>query len=469
MITPVILCGGSGTRLWPLSRTAYPKQLLALANEKSLLQQTLLRLRELPGLNAPVVICNQDYRFLIAEQVREIGIENAKIILEPEGKNTAPAVTIAALSEPDPEALLLVLPADHVINDELPFIKAVAKAAKMALQGTLVTFGVVPTRPETGYGYIQKGEAINAEVFKAKRFVEKPDFVTAQKYLESGEYFWNSGMFMFESATYLREMEEHAPDILSVCRDCVESLQVDLDFQRIKPELFAPCRSESIDYALMEKTKNIAVVPLDSDWSDVGSWAAMWDINSLDRANNVVKGDVVLDKVSNSYLHSESRLLAVIGLSDLVVVETADAVLVAHKDHSQDVKKMVGQLKSQGRSEVERHLRDHRPWGYFEVLNNGTCFQAKRLVVKPGAKLSLQMHHHRSEHWVVIKGKALVTCGEEQFILQENESTFIPAGTKHRLENTTEELLELIEVQTGSYFGEDDIVRFEDIYQRSLV
>jgi mannose-1-phosphate guanylyltransferase/mannose-6-phosphate isomerase len=437
---------------------------------KSLLQETLLRIRGIADVGPPVIVCNQDYRFIIAEQMNDIGFENARIILEPEGKNTAPAITIAALylEEYESDALMLVLPADHVINNHESFITSVGQSAKLAEQGTLVTFGVVPTRPETGYGYIQKSTSITTDAFTVKKFVEKPDLKTAKKYLDSGEYFWNSGMFMFNVSAYLDEIEQHAPDILASCRECMKEMNIDLDFLRIKPAQFRACRSESIDYALMEKSGNIAVVTLDADWSDVGSWNAMFDIHEIDKAGNVLKGDVFTDQVSNSYLHAESRLLAAVGISDLAVVETADAVLVAHKDSCQDVKGLVNLLKKNNRSEIEHHRRVYRPWGYYESLNSAKNFQVKHLVVKPGAKLSLQMHQYRSEHWVVIKGVAVVTCGESVFELTENQSTFIPAGNKHRLENKSDELLELIEVQTGSYFGEDDIVRFEDIYKRDV-
>ncbi len=470
MIIPVILCGGSGTRLWPLSRTSYPKQLLTLIDGKSLLQHTLERIRNIPGVEKPVVICNQDYRFITAEQLRDIGFADARIILEPAGKNTAPAATIAALylKEINEDALMLVLPADHVISDHEKFIDSVKQAADAAQQEKMVTFGVVPTKPETGYGYIQKGESLNDNAFQVQRFVEKPDLKTAEKYLQSGEYFWNSGMFMFKIKTFLHEVAQHAPDILANCQRCMEEVNIDFDFYRIKPALFAECPSESLDYAIMEKSNNIAVVPLKSDWSDVGSWNAMWDIHEVDFQGNAVKGDVMTHEISNCYLHAESRLLAAVGISDIAVVETADAVLVTHKNSCQDVKMLVNSLKKNNRSEIEHHRRVYRPWGFYETLNSGTHYHVKHLVVKPGAKLSLQMHQHRSEHWIVIKGIATVTRGEEVFDLSANQSTFIPAGFKHRLENLCDEALEIIEVQTGSYFGEDDIVRFEDIYRRDV-
>lgn len=470
MYTPVILCGGSGTRLWPLSRTAYPKQLLPLVDEKSLLQQTVLRVSDLPGVNQIIVICNQDYRFIVAEQLKDIGIKNARIILEPEGKNTAPAAAIAALhvAESNPDALMLVLPSDNVINDKEQFLVSLNQAVNLASQDTLVTFGINPSRPETGYGYIQKGEALAEGSYQVKQFVEKPDAKTAAAYVESQQYFWNGGMFMFKASVFLQELELYAPDILKSCRDCLKDVKADLDFYRLQPESFSACRSESIDYAVMEKSKKIAVVTLRSDWSDVGSWSAIADTQEADANGNVMKGDVLVEKVNNCYLRSESRLVAAVGISDLVVVETADAILISSKGSSQEVKDIVNHLKKAKRHEAERHIIDYRPWGYYEILNGGANYKAKRLVVKPGAKLSLQQHRFRSEHWVVISGTATVTCGEECFELEENQSTFIPAGFKHRLENNSQALLEVIEVQTGSYFGEDDIVRFDDIYQREV-
>lgn len=470
VIIPVILCGGSGTRLWPLSRTTYPKQLLSLIDGKSLLQRTLERVKHIPHLGQPIVICNQDYRFITAEQLHDIGFTNAQIILEPEGKNTAPAATLAALhlAAQHKDALLLILPADHVINDYEKFVAAVQQAAIVAQQGKLVTFGVVPTKPETGYGYIRKGQAVDSVAYQVQQFVEKPNRETAEDYIQSGNYFWNSGMFMFQITSYLREVEQHAPDILAACKRCIQEMNIDLDFYRIKADLFAECRNESLDYAIMEKSSNMAVVPLASDWSDVGSWNAMWDIHKVDYQGNAVKGDVMSYEINNCYLHAESRLVAAVGVSDIAVVETADAVLVTHKDRCQDVKMLVNSLKQNKRSEIEHHRRVYRPWGYYETLSNGPHFHVKHLVVKPSAKLSLQMHKQRSEHWIVIKGMATVTRGEEVFELHANQSTFIPVNTKHRLENVNDEPLEIIEVQTGNYFGEDDIVRFEDIYRREV-
>jgi len=469
MVIPVILCGGSGTRLWPLSRTAYPKQLHPLINEKSLLQQTIIRMTGLPQMGQPMIICNQDYRFIVAEQCRDLDVQ-AQIILESTGKNTAPAATLAALllEQQKPNDLMLVLPADHIIQPCEPLEQSIQQAAALihAHPELLVTFGVVPLRPETGYGYIQKGESLGKDAFTVKQFVEKPDEATAEHYIRSQAYFWNSGMFIFKPSSFLREMQRHAPDILEICRHCAEHIQKDMDFHRIPIETFARCRSDSIDYAVMERSDTIAVVALNADWNDVGSWSAMSDIHPKDSSGNVLQGDVVATHVKNSYLRSESRLLAATGVSDLIVIETSDAVLVTHQNQCQEVKKLVSLLKNKNRPETEKHRKDYRPWGYYDILHSGPNFQIKRLVVKSMAKLSLQMHYYRSEHWIVLRGTATVTCGEKIFELQANQSTFISAATQHRLENNTPEPLELIEVQTGSYFGEDDIIRFEDLYQR---
>jgi mannose-1-phosphate guanylyltransferase/mannose-6-phosphate isomerase len=471
LIIPVILCGGSGTRLWPLSRASYPKQLLPLLHNKSLMQHTLLRSQAIAGTEPPIIICNEDYRFIVAEQLREIGIDQYKIILEPEGRNTAPAITLAAiyaLSIAD-DPYLLVLPADHVINNTHLFAEDVLQAISLAKQDCLVTFGITPNKPETAYGYIQKGTAIaNVKAaYTVARFVEKPDLVRAHEYVNSKQYLWNCGMFVFKAQVYLQELQLHAPDILQVCHATMAEMVVDPDFLRVKPAIFNTCRNESIDYAVLEKTDNIAVITLHADWSDVGSWNALCDIHDLDQNGNVVKGDVVTNNVSNSYLHAESRLLAAIGVKDLAIIETADAVLVTHKDFSQDVKAVVNSLRSNNRSEVARHSREYRPWGYYETLNSGAQYHVKHLRVKPGGKLSLQSHQFRSEHWVVISGIATVTRGQEYFDLRQNQSIFIPATIKHRLENLTAEPLDIIEVQTGVYFGEDDIKRYDDIYNRT--
>ncbi len=470
MLTPVILCGGSGTRLWPLSRNAYPKQLLPLISENSLLQDTLLRVRTISKVTAPLVICHEEYRFLIAEQLHEIDVKNAQIILEPFGKNTAPAAAIAALqlSRDGSDPILLVLPADHAIKNMATFHAAVREAQRLAEQGSLVTFGVVPTKPETGYGYIKKAEAVQGtEGYHVEKFVEKPDIATAEKYIQSGQYFWNSGIFMFRASSYLAELKKFAPEMLAACEKTVAGMTSDLDFTRIQKNDFAACASDSIDYAVMEKTQIASVIPLDADWSDVGSWAALWEAQDADQDGNVMHGDVIAENVTNSYLRAESRMLAVVGVTDHVIVETPDAVLVAHKDNCQDVKEMVARLKKNQRSEANLHRRVYRPWGHYETIDQSTNFLVKRITVKPGAILSLQMHHKRSEHWVVVSGEANVTRDEEVFVLSANQSTYIPVGVKHRLENKGKVNLELIEVQSGSYLGEDDIVRFEDVYGRA--
>lgn len=467
VITPVVLCGGSGTRLWPLSRTVHPKQLLSLINDKSMLQNTLLRVQSMLDAR-PIVICNHEYRFMVAEQLKDAGFAKADIFLEPEGKNTAPAVTIAALHvlQQNQDPLLMVMPADHDIANTDQFVNTIQAGVALANQNYLVTFGVIPNRPETGYGYILKGEALSpTSGYGVKRFVEKPSLAKAKEYVSSGNYFWNSGMFLFRASVFIQAMREFAPDILQACEQAIAGMGVDLDFYRLN-EAFLSCRSESIDFAVMEKASNIAVVPLQSEWSDVGSWDVLWQISDKDKAGNVVRGEVFVDNVSDSYLHAEKRLLAVVGLSNVVVIETSDAVLVADKNNCQDIKNIVGLLKGSQREEAHTHHRVHRPWGFYEALNKSDRYHVKHIVVKPGAKLSLQMHQHRSEHWVIIKGKALVTRGEEEFELSENESIYIPANVKHRIENKADHLLHFIEVQTGSYFGEDDIVRFDDIYGR---
>jgi len=468
MLTPVILSGGAGTRLWPLSRELYPKQLLALLGDRTMLQQTALRLEGLETA-PPVVVCNEAHRFLVAEQLRQLGIQPRAVVLEPFGRNTAPAIALAAhaalKADPKSDPLLLILPADHVIRDVVAFHKAVRVALAAAQQGHLVTFGVVPRTPETGYGYIQRG-APEGEAHRIARFVEKPSLATAQQFLKSGEFFWNSGMFLFRARRYLEELEAHAPQIARVCRLAFESATADLDFTRIDPKAFEACPSDSIDYAVMEKTADAVVVPLDAGWSDVGSWAALHEASEADGAGNVARGDVIAEDSSNCYLYSESRLVAAVGLKDHVVVETKDAVLVAPRSRVQDVKKLVGRLKEQGRYEHSLHREVYRPWGSYDSIENGTRFQVKRLKVNPGATLSLQMHHHRAEHWIVVSGTARITRGEEEFLLEENQSTYIPIGVKHRIHNPGKIPLHIIEVQSGSYLGEDDIVRFEDRYGR---
>lgn len=468
MVIPVLLCGGVGSRLWPVSREAHPKQFLALTSELSMLQDTLARTDTLASAS-PIVLCNEEHRFMVAEQLRQRGLEAGAIILEPEGRNTAPAVALAALQAltTDAEALLLVLPADHVIKDVSAFTHAVQAAAPLALQGALATFGIVPDAPETGYGYLRRGAALSDDAFMLDSFVEKPDAETARSYLDSGEYLWNSGMFLLRADRYLEELGQHAPAILSACRESFEQADKDLDFLRPAHDAFVACPSDSIDYAVMEHTSEGVLVPLDCGWSDVGAWSTLWQVGDRDADGNVMLGDVMAEGCRNSYFRSESRLLAATGVSDLVVVETADAVLVADRNDVQNVKQIVTRLKQEKRSEAALHHRVYRPWGTYESLIEGDRFQVKRITVNPGAQLSLQMHHHRAEHWIVVHGTAEVTCEERVFTLCEDESTYIPLGHKHRLANRGRIPLELIEVQSGSYLGEDDIVRFEDVYGRS--
>lgn len=465
-MTPVILSGGSGTRLWPLSRGQYPKQFLPLVGTHTMLQETVCRLQGLEGLKIPLAVCNEDHRFILAEQLREIGVKPAAIILEPAARNTAPAVAAAAMAASSENDILLVLPADHVIQNIDAFHRAVEIARRQAEQGFLVTFGIVPSAPETGYGYIKRGGQLSYEAFKVAAFVEKPDAQTAAYYVQSGEYFWNSGMFAFQAGRYLQELEKFNPRMFAACGEAFKKSRRDTDFIRLDTEAFAACPADSIDYAVMEKTGNAVMIPLNAAWNDVGSWSALWDVTDKDAAGNAVKGDVLAVDATNSFLHAESKLLAAVGVRDLIIVETDDAVMVAAKNRVQDVKQVVALLKSQKRPEAETHRKIYRPWGYYDALDNGERHQAKRIVVKPGAKLSLQMHHHRAEHWIVVKGTALVTKGDETMLLSENQSTYIPLGTLHRLENPGVIPLEMIEVQTGSYLGEDDIIRFDDQYGR---
>lgn len=466
-MTPVILSGGSGTRLWPLSRGQYPKQFLPLVTAHTMVQETMLRLSGLIGLKNPIAVCNEDHRFMMAEQLWEIGVKPAVIILEPVGKNTAPAVAMAALSAASQDEVLLVLPADHVITDNSAFHSAIAQAEALAKQGNLVTFGIVPTHPETGYGYIRKDSAQLGNAYKVGAFVEKPDLVTAKKYLESGDYLWNSGMFAFTAGNFLKELEKFNPEMLSACKEALSAAKTDLDFTRLDKAIFSTCPADSIDYAVMEKTDKAVVIPLDAGWNDVGSWSALWDVTEKDASGNAISGDVLTVDTQNSYIYSEHKLVTVIGAENLVVVETKDAVMIASKDRVQEVKQVVDQLKRLGRSEAHVHRKAYRPWGHYDSVDSGDRHQTKRIVVKPGAKLSLQKHHHRAEHWVVVKGTALVTRGDEQILLTENESTYIPLGTVHRLENPGVIPLEIVEIQSGSYLGEDDIVRFGDTYGRT--
>jgi mannose-1-phosphate guanylyltransferase/mannose-6-phosphate isomerase len=463
MLVPVILSGGAGTRLWPLSRELYPKQLLPLVGASTMLQETVRRLEGLDA-TAPIVVSNEAHRFLVAEQLREIGCQPRAIVLEPKGRNTAPAVALAAhaaLAADEGDPLLLVLPADHLIGDIAAFHAAVQIAAVAARDGALATFGVLPKSPETGYGYIRRGRA-EGEFYRIAQFVEKPDAARAQAYLASGEYYWNSGMFLFRARRYLEELEKWAPDIASVVRSSFASATRDLDFTRIDAGVFDACRSESIDYAVMEKTEDAVVIPLDAGWSDVGSWSSLHDACEHDDQGNTLRGDVIVDNTHDSYIYSESRLVATVGLRDFVVVETKDAVLVAPKDQAHDVKKLVERLKADRRYEHAIHREVFRPWGSYDNVDAGQRFQVKRLAVKPGGILSLQMHHHRAEHWVVVSGTAKITRGEETFLLEENQSTYIPIGVQHRIENPGRIPLHIIEVQSGAYLGEDDIVRFDD-------
>jgi len=467
---PVILSGGSGTRLWPLSRAALPKQLLPLASENSLLQDTVSRLTGMPEIAAPLMICNVEHRFMIAEQMRQIGSMPRAIVLEPVGRNTAPAIAVAALmlSKEDPDALMLVLPADHLIGDVDAFHAAIRTAAEAAKKGHLTTFGIVATTPETGYGYIRRGAPLAEPVgaYQVSAFVEKPDQATAAQYVESGDYFWNSGMFLFRAADYLNELQTLRPDILEASRAALDAATLDLDFVRLDPAAFEACPSESVDYAVMEQTHCAAVVPADMAWNDIGTWSALWNVAEKDAYGNATRGDVMLEDARNNFVRAETRMVAMLGVSDLVVVETADVVLVAQKDQVQEVKKLVERLKAEKRCEHLVHKQVYRPWGWYEGIDKGERFQVKRIMVKPGEKLSLQMHHHRAEHWIVVSGTANVTCGDVVKLLTENQSTYIPLGTLHRLENPGKVDLHIIEVQSGTYLGEDDIVRFEDIYKR---
>ena len=474
MIVPVILCGGSGSRLWPMSREQYPKQLLSLVGERSMLQDTLSRLEGIENQADPILVCNEEHRFMVAEQVRQWKRNPGGILLEPQGKNTAPAATVSALcaEEWDKDPLLLILPADHVIRNPEAFRDAVLRGLDAAREGKLVTFGIVPDHPETGYGYIRTDcnvrdiEAGDADVRPVHEFVEKPDRQTAEEYVRAGCYLWNSGMFMFTASSYLEELQAHAPYILKECRRAYETGGRDMDFFRLGADAFGACPANSIDYAVMERTDRAAVVPLEAGWSDVGSWAALWEVEDRDGSGNVCKGDVLCKDVANSYLHSTERLIAGVGLQDLVVVETKDAVLVADRERGQEVKDIVKSLERQERLETTVHSRVYRPWGSYENIDAGQRFQVKRIVVNPGSVLSFQMHHHRAEHWVVVRGTAKITQGEQESIISEDQSTYIPLGTPHRLENPGKIPLELIEVQTGSYLGEDDIVRFQDQYGR---
>lgn len=465
----VIMAGGSGSRLWPASRGLYPKQFLSIAGEQSMLQETWARLDGLDTSGA-TVICNEEHRFIVAQQAQDAGRELSSIILEPVGRNTAPAIALAAFDalarSGEASPLMLVMAADHLIQDIKAFHAAVAEAAKQAESGALATFGIVPDSAHTGYGYIRRGQA-NGAAYAVEQFVEKPDAETAQAYLDDGGYYWNSGMFMFAADVYLAELKAHRPDIYAACEAAYAERSQDADFMRVGKAAFEACPDESVDYAVMEKTRKAVVVPLSAGWSDVGAWSSLWEVSEADGEGNVLAGDVLTHQTEGSYVRAESRLVATVGLKDIVVVESNDAVLVADKHQVQDVKKIVERLKADGRNEILHHRHVHRPWGVYDSVDSGERYQVKRITVNPGAKLSVQMHHHRAEHWIVVSGTAKVTNGDKEILLTENQSTYIPVGVVHALENPGVIPLELIEVQSGSYLGEDDIVRFEDRYGRA--
>lgn len=471
-ILPVLLAGGNGSRLWPLSRTLMPKQFLALNGDSTMLQQTLERVKNVTSHPA-VVICNQEHRFIVSEQAREGGFDLHNVILEPFGRNTAPAIAIAAMQQVniDRDPLLLVMPSDHLIGDQRSFAETVQNAAKVAEDGRLVTFGVTPTHAETGYGYIETGDALSENdrtAFSIQQFVEKPDHETASTYLKSGKHLWNSGIFLLKASVYLSELKQYRPDIFEACEQALANVEKHPDYTWLCPDHFQSCPDDSIDYAVMEKTTMGSVVPLEANWSDLGSWHSLWEVGEKDIDGNVCLGDTLLKNTNNSYVRSESRLVSTVGVDDLLVIETKDAVLIAHKDRVQDVKQVVNDLKRQSRDEHHAHTRVYRPWGDYEGIDAGDRFQVKRITVNPGEQLSLQMHYHRAEHWIVVKGTAIVECDGEEKMLSENQSTYIPIGATHRLRNPGKMPLELIEVQSGSYVGEDDIVRFEDNYGRAL-
>jgi mannose-1-phosphate guanylyltransferase / mannose-6-phosphate isomerase len=468
-IYPVILSGGVGSRLWPTSRALYPKQLLPLVSERAMLLETALRVTDSSVFAPTIVVSNDEHRFIIAQQMREAGLVPLAHLLEPEGRNTAPAAAAAAayVQTHDPKGVVLILPADHHIRDVQAFRAAIAVGEKLALEGKLVTFGIVPSAPETGYGYIKRGTSVGAGAFAVERFVEKPDAATAKTYLDQGGYDWNAGIFMFRADCILDEMRHHCPSIAALAAEAVHKGSRDLDFLRLQPEAFNACPSDSIDYAVMEHTQDAVVVPVEMGWSDIGSWSALWDIGDKDVSGNVMTGDVLTQDTKNCFIRAETGLVATLGVENLIIVDTGDVLFVAAKDRVQDVKKIVGRIAADGRTEHQAHNRVYRPWGFYESLDAGERHQVKHLMVYPGAALSLQMHHRRAEHWVVVSGHARVTVGEEIKILQENESTYIPVGTKHRLENPGSAPLSIIEVQSGDYLGEDDIVRFDDVYGRS--
>ena len=466
MIVPVILSGGSGTRLWPVSRTFFPKQFINLVNETSLFQDTLLRLSK--EFSDPLVICNEEHRFIVAEQLRQLNNPNNGIILDPIGKNTAPAIALAALQLQSvyKDPVLLVLSADHLIKDNSEFKKSIKLAEQLAHQDKLVTLGIKPSRAETGYGYIKVNNEIQREYYDITKFIEKPNLAMAQNYFKSGDYFWNSGIFIFKASIYLKELEKFEPKIYSICKKSFSKVSFDDDFIRIDNNQFLNCENKSVDYAVMEKTQDASIVPLEAGWSDVGSWDSLWNSKQKDHDNNIKEGDVILNGVNNSYVHSANRLVAVNNVSDLVIVDTQDALLISDRKNSQNIKEIVEIIKNNKRSESDHHRKVYRPWGYFDSIDHGQGFKVNRICVNAGAKLSLQKHQKRAEHWIVVSGKAMVTCGEKTFELIENQSTYIPIGEIHRLENKEKKPLEIIEIQTGIYLEEDDIIRLDDIYSR---
>lgn len=469
-IYPVILSGGSGTRLWPLSRASYPKQFLKLNSDNSLLQETILRVNSSAHFHLPLIVSNKEHRFIVAEQLRSLHVAALDILLEPVGRNTAPAILAAALhlSALDPDAVMLVLPSDHVMSNMEPFLENLNEAASIAASGQFVTFGIKATKPETGYGYLHRGELCNNShsIYHLKAFVEKPSLTKAEGFVASGEYSWNAGIFLLSAKQVIHEMSRLYPETVTHCQEALTLAKKDLDFLHLDLQSFSSCINQSIDYALLEKSESLAMLPLDCQWSDIGSWSALWEQSEKDSAGNVLKGDVLVEQVQNSYIQSEGRLVAVLGLEDIIVVATEDATLIAAKDKAQDIKLVTERLKQLGRSELLQHPVVLRPWGSYQVIDYGNNFQAKRLVVKPGQKLSLQKHLHRSEHWVVVQGVASVINGDREFLLKQNESTYIPIGAVHRLENSGDINLEIIEVQSGDYLGEDDIIRFDDVYNR---
>jgi mannose-1-phosphate guanylyltransferase / mannose-6-phosphate isomerase len=468
-LIPVILCGGSGTRLWPLSREGYPKQFLRLLGEHSLLQQTVLRLSGIAGVAPPLLVSGENSRFVAAEQMREIGVTDARILLEPMRRNTAPAIASAALHalETHDDPLLLVLPSDHVIKDHDAFCSAVTLARQAAARGDLVTFGIKPQRPETGYGYIRAASSESGPVKPVLEFVEKPNRATAEQYLASGSYYWNSGMFLFRASRYLEELERHQPEVLQACRAAVAKAKQDIDFIRLDQAGYAQSPDIAVDYAIMEKTDRAAMIALDADWNDIGSWSSVWEVADKDERNNAARGDVMLQDCEDCMVHGTSRLVTAVGLRNVAIIETADAVLVMNTEQAQDTKKLVSQMLEARRTEATQHRQVFRPWGAYDCIGSGGRFQVKRITVKEGAKLSLQMHHHRAEHWVVVSGTAKITNGDKEYLLSENQSTYIPIGVVHSLENPGKIPLELIEIQSGSYLGEDDIVRLQDRYGRT--